>query len=152
VVCVCVYVCVCICVYMCVCMCVCVCVCVCVRVCVCVCVCFCLSACLYLSIPVLILESVDRFFIFHNYLRHNLNKLGSLIFIGSCIVIYSYSATNKTHLLSQIIYSCKTLYIFRTVFPSIIRSLKLRIQQQYMSNSCCYLLLYQMTLTYTVSV
>ena len=50
---------------------------------------------------------------------------------------YSYSTTNKMHLLSQIIYSCKTLYMFRTVFPSIIRSSKLRIQQQYMSNSCC---------------
>ena len=54
---------------------------------------------------------------------------------------YSYSTTNKMHLLSQIIYSCKTLYMFRTVFPSIIRSAKLRIQQRYMSNSCCYLLL-----------
>ena len=31
---------------------------------------------------------------------------------------------------SQIIYSCKTLYIFRTVFPSIIRSSKLHIRQQ----------------------
>jgi hypothetical protein len=41
------------------------------------------------------------------------------------------------HLLSQIIYSCKTLYMFRTVFLSIIRSSKLRIQQRYMSNSCC---------------
>jgi len=41
------------------------------------------------------------------------------------------------HLLSQIIYSCKKLYMFRTVFPSIIRSSKLRIQQRYMSNSCC---------------
>jgi len=41
------------------------------------------------------------------------------------------------HLLSQIIYSCKTLYMFRTVFPSIIRSSKLRIQQWYMSN-CNY--------------
>jgi len=40
----------------------------------------------------------------------------------------SYSTTNKTHLLSQIIYSCKTLYMFRTVFPSIIRSSKLRIK------------------------
>jgi hypothetical protein len=38
-------------------------------------------------------------------------------------------------------YSCKTLHMFRTVFPSIIRSSKLRIQQRYMSNSCCYLLL-----------
>jgi len=45
------------------------------------------------------------------------------------------------HLLSQIIYSCKTLYMFRTVFPSIIRSSKLHIQQRYMSNNCCYLLL-----------
>jgi hypothetical protein len=35
---------------------------------------------------------------------------------------YSYSTTNKMHLLSQIIYSCKTLYMFRTVFPSISRS------------------------------
>ena len=52
--------------------------------------------------------------------------------------MYSCSTTNKMHLLSQIIYSCKTLYMFRTVFPSIIRSSKLRIQQRYMSNSCCY--------------
>jgi len=33
------------------------------------------------------------------------------------------------YLLSQIIYSCKTLYMFRTVFPSIIRSWKLCTQQ-----------------------
>jgi len=32
--------------------------------------------------------------------------------------------------ISQIIYSFKTLYMFRTVFPSIIRSLKRHIQQQ----------------------
>jgi len=50
--------------------------------------------------------------------------------MGPCIVIYSYSTTNKMHLLSQIIYSYKTFYMFRTIFPSIIRSLKLRIQQQ----------------------
>jgi hypothetical protein len=31
---------------------------------------------------------------------------------------------------SEIIYSCKKLYMFRTVFPSIIRSSKLHIQQQ----------------------
>jgi len=57
----------------------------------------------------------------------------------------SHNIVNKMHLLSQIIYSCKTLYVFRTVFPSIIVSSKLRIQQRYMSNSCCYLLLSVMT-------
>jgi len=55
--------------------------------------------------------------------------------------MHTFSTTNKMHLLSQIIYSCKTLYMFWTVFPSTIRSSKLRIQQQYMSNSYCYLLL-----------
>jgi len=55
---------------------------------------------------------------------------------------YSYITTNKMHLLSQIIYSCKTLYMFRRVFPPIIRSSKPRIQQRYMSNNCCYLLLF----------
>jgi len=57
--------------------------------------------------------------------------------------------------------TCCHLYMFRTVFPSIIRSSKLRIQQLYMSNSCCYLLLSGMRwiaggisscLTYTVAV
>jgi hypothetical protein len=61
-----------------------------------------------------------------------------LIFTGLWIVMYSYSITKKMHLLSQIIYSCKTRYVFQTVFPSIIRSSKLRIQQRYMSKSCCY--------------
>jgi hypothetical protein len=42
--------------------------------------------------------------------------------IHTCIVIYSYSTTNKMHLLSQIIYSCKTLYMFWAAFLSIIRS------------------------------
>ena len=60
--------------------------------------------------------------------------------IMKCVFLCSYSTTNKMHLLSQIIYSCKTLYMFRTVFPSIIWSSKLRIQQWYMSDSCCYLL------------
>jgi len=32
--------------------------------------------------------------------------------------------------ISQFIYSCKTLYMFQTGFPSIIRSSKLHIQRQ----------------------
>jgi hypothetical protein len=54
---------------------------------------------------------------------------------------YSYSTANKMHLFSQIIYSCKTLYMFRTVFSSIIKSSKLRIEQRYVSNSSCYQLI-----------
>jgi hypothetical protein len=55
--------------------------------------------------------------------------------------LHSHTTTKKMRLLSQIIYSCKTLYMFRAVFPFIIRSSKLRIQQRYMSSNCCYLLL-----------
>jgi Ca2+/H+ antiporter len=64
----------------------------------------------------------------------------NLTFTGPCMVIYSYSITDKMHLLSQIIYSCKTLYMFRAVFPSNIRSSKLRIQhRQTAAATCCYL-------------
>jgi len=52
--------------------------------------------------------------------------------------ICNCSTTKRMQLLFQIIYYCKTLYTFRTVFLSIIRSSKLRIQQRYVSNSCCY--------------
>jgi hypothetical protein len=59
---------------------------------------------------------------------------------------YSCSTTNKMYLLSQISYSCKTFYMFRTVFPSIIRSSKLRIQQRYVAAGC------SICLTHTVAV
>jgi hypothetical protein len=69
-------------------------------------------------------------------------RSGMCFFFHFCTFFdHSHSTTNKMHLLSQIICSCKTLYMFRTLFSSIIRSIKLRIQQRYMSNSCCYLLL-----------
>ena len=45
--------------------------------------------------------------------------LNCILFIGPYIVIYSYSTTNKMHQLSQIIYSCKTLYMFRSFLPSL---------------------------------
>jgi len=50
----------------------------------------------------------------------------NLTFIGPCIVIYSYNKTKKNASVSQIT-RCKTLYMFRTVFPSIIRSSRLHI-------------------------
>ena len=80
-----------------------------------------------------------------------------------CYLLLSGMRWNVSH----IIYSCKTHYMFRTGFPSIIRSSRLHIQQEsyveqllllgmrwnasgaqdctysksHMSNSCCYLLL-----------
>jgi len=43
--------------------------------------------------------------------------------------LLSWSTTNKTNL-SQFIYFSKKLYMFQTVFPSIIRNSKLHIQRQ----------------------
>jgi len=74
-----------------------------------------------------------------------------LRFVGPCIVIYFYSKTNKLHNISNLFYFGATLYMFRTVSPSIIRSLRLYIQQQvyviqvllpsshrtYMTYTCC---------------
>jgi len=54
---------------------------------------------------------------------------------------HCYLPLSGMHLLSPIIYSSKTLYIFRMVFPAILRNSKLRIQQWYTPNSRCYLLL-----------
>ena len=54
----------------------------------------------------------------------------NLTFIGPCIVIYFYSKTNQMHNISNLFYFGTTLYMFRTVFLSIIRSLRLYIQHQ----------------------
>jgi len=51
-----------------------------------------------------------------------------LAFVGPCIVIYFYSKTNQMHNISNSFYFGKTLYMFRTVFPSFIRNLRLYIQ------------------------
>ena len=42
----------------------------------------------------------------------------------------SYSKTNQTHNISNLFYFGTTLYMLRTVSPSIIRSLRLYIQHQ----------------------
>jgi len=43
---------------------------------------------------------------------------------------FFYSKTNQMHNISNLFYFGTTLYMFRTVFPSIIRSLRLYIQHQ----------------------
>jgi len=70
----------------------------------------------------------------------NVSKWIISIFCPAFYDEYSYSTTNKMRLLCQIIYSCTTLYMFRSFRPSSAAQ-KLHIQQRYMSNSCCYLLL-----------
>jgi hypothetical protein len=51
-----------------------------------------------------------------------------LTFVGPYIVIYFYSKTNQMHNISDLFYFETKLYMFRTVSPSIIRSLRLYIQ------------------------
>jgi len=52
------------------------------------------------------------------------------MFAGLFIVIYFYSKTNQMHNISNLFSFGTTIYMFRTVSPSIIRSLRLYIQHQ----------------------
>jgi hypothetical protein len=54
----------------------------------------------------------------------------ALTFVGPCIVMYFYSKTNQMHNISNLFHFGTTLYMFRTVSPSIIRNLRLYIQHQ----------------------
>jgi len=54
----------------------------------------------------------------------------NLTFAGTCIVIYFYIKTNQMHSISNLFYFGTIFYMFRTVSPSIIRSLRLYIQHQ----------------------
>jgi hypothetical protein len=53
-----------------------------------------------------------------------------MTFIWPCIEIYCYRKTNRCTSFSNLFYFVVALYMFRTVFPSIIRSLRLYIQHQ----------------------
>jgi len=61
--------------------------------------------------------------------------------LGSCVFIYSGSISivkpTRCTNVSNLFYFGMTLYMFRTVFPSIIRSSRLYIQQ-YLFDSCMY--------------
>jgi hypothetical protein len=50
--------------------------------------------------------------------------------VGPRIVIYFYSTTNQMHNIINLFYFVVALYMFQTVSPSIIRSLRLYIQHQ----------------------
>jgi len=52
------------------------------------------------------------------------------MFVGPCIVIYFYSKTNQMLNISNLFYFGTTLYVFRMIFLSIIRSLRLYLQHQ----------------------
>ena len=56
------------------------------------------------------------------------NIYTNLTFVRPRIVIYFYSKTNQMQNISNLFYFGITLYMFRTVFPPIIRSLRLYIQ------------------------
>ena len=53
-----------------------------------------------------------------------------LTYVWRCIVIYFNNITNQIHNISNLFYFGTTLYMFRTVSPSIIRSLRRYIQHQ----------------------
>jgi len=65
------------------------------------------------------------------------NTMQNLMLIWPCIVIYYFNKTNHMHKCIKFILFGVTLYIFRTVFPSIIRSPRLYIQQP--NWYCCLL-------------
>ena len=56
--------------------------------------------------------------------------MSNLTFVVPCIVINFYSKTNQMHSISNLFYFGTTLYMFRTVSLSIIRSLRLYTQHQ----------------------
>ena len=56
------------------------------------------------------------------------NRITILTSVGPCIVMHLYSKTNQMQNISNLFYFGTTLYMFRTVFPSITWSLRLYIQ------------------------
>ena len=71
-----------------------------------------------------VLQTLNRCVYIYIYIYIYIN----LTIVGPSIVIYFYSKSNQMHSNSNLFYFGTTLYMFRTVSPSIIRSLRLYIQ------------------------
>jgi len=69
-------------------------------------------------------------FVFYMFWKNTVYFFLFFTFVGPCIVIYFYSKTNQMHNISNLFYFGTTLYVFRTVSQSIIRSLRQYIQHQ----------------------
>jgi len=76
----------------------------------------------------------------------------NLTFICPCIGSISLKNNQQDAALSRSIYFYKLLYIFQAVPPSIVRSIKLYIQRQALSNQYCCLLLSWMRWNETLEV
>jgi len=72
--------------------------------------------------------------------RHAL-VMSRLRFIGPCIVIYSYSTTNKTHLFLKLFILVKRSSCFGRSFRPSSGAQNCTYSNRHMSNTCCYLLL-----------
>ena len=64
-----------------------------------------------------------------------------LTFIGLCIVIYSYSTTNKMHLFLKLFILVKSPTCFERSFRPSPGAQNCTYGNRHMSNNCCYLLL-----------
>jgi hypothetical protein len=65
----------------------------------------------------------------------------TLTFIGPCIIIYSYSKTNKMHLFHRLFILVKRSTCFGQSFRPSSGAQDCTYSNRHMSNSCCYLLL-----------
>jgi hypothetical protein len=81
------------------------------------------QACNGIALPLPVLKA---YWLYHI----SLNVIQYSTFVGPCIVIHFYSKTNQMHDILNLFYFGTTLYTFRTVSPSIIRSLRQYIQHQ----------------------
>ena len=69
------------------------------------------------------------------YVEVTSKRVQILTFRRPCIVIYSYNKTNEMHKFLKFIFGIE-LYMFQTDFLSIIMSLVLYTQQQFMLIAC----------------